>query len=117
MKVGARGAVGARVLKRRMEGVHEGARHATEHIVGSTAVARAQRQRAQTGVAAEGRTGTRVAAAIRRDDQARVATMEESEVAAEVSRATTGKRPGLPTYDPTCASAFARNETRVCPIH
>ena len=39
--------MGASVLKRRMEGVHEGARqrHATEDIVGSTAVATAQRQR------------------------------------------------------------------------
>ena len=70
-----------------MEGVHEGALHATELIVGSPAVARAQRQRSQTGVAAEGRTGKRVAAATRPDDQARVATREESEVEAEVSRA------------------------------
>jgi hypothetical protein len=70
-----------------MEGVHEGTKHASEHILGSPAVARAQRERSQTGVAAEGRKANRVAAATRLDEQARAATTEESEVAAEVARA------------------------------
>jgi hypothetical protein len=41
---------------------------------------------AQTGVAAKGRTGKRVAAATRPDKHARVATTEECAVAAEVAR-------------------------------
>jgi hypothetical protein len=71
-----------------MEGAHEGTEHGNERVaVGSPAVAEAQRQRAQTGVAAQGRKGKRVAVATSR--LAGKKTRQESDVEAEVARAMT----------------------------